>query len=124
MTAHDCDRTQARLSSLLDDELSEDERQSLLADVQACSRCQQAFNALQTTVGQLSRLRQPAPPTFLSDIQSQIRTRSRGRFFGRKRKLLFGRVPFEWISLVMIVTMLVYYIVTMQSSPTEVTPAP
>ena len=46
-----------------------------------------------------------------------------GRFFGRRR-LLFGRIPFEWVSLAMIVAMLVYYIVTQHASPTQVAPGP
>jgi hypothetical protein len=58
----------------------------------------------------------------LESVQAQINRRSRGRFFG-KRFLLFGRIPFEWLSLAMIVAMLVYYIVVLQTSPTGVVPA-
>ena len=74
-------------------------------------------------LGRLHGLRAAAPPSFLSDIKSQIHRRSRGRFFA-KRWLLFGRVPFEWVSFLMILAMLLYYIVEMQSAPTGVTPAP
>ena len=49
-------------------------------------------------------------------------TRSRGRFFDG-RWLLFGRIPFEWVSLVMILAMLVFYILVLRDAPTSVTPA-
>jgi len=38
--------------------------------------------------------------------------------------MLFGRIPFEVISLVMILVMLVYYILSLQGSPTTVKPGP
>ena len=123
MSDHDCERTQAEFSALLDNELSDDQRRLVLAQVKTCGACATALDELRAAVASLSQLKQAAPPTFLADVQNQIRQRSRGRFFG-KRFLLFGRIPFEWVSLVMILAMLGYYIITMQSSPTEVTPLP
>jgi len=120
---HDCQRTQEQLSALLDNELSDDDRRRVLTEVQSCEACTKALEELRATLTNLSRLRQAAPPRFLEDIQKQINQRSKGRFFG-KRFMLFGRIPFEWVSLVMILAMLAYYIVTMQSSPTDVTPTP
>ena len=55
-------------------------------------------------------------PSFLPDIKQQIYKRSRGRFFGPRWKL-FGRIPFEWVSLATIIAMLVYYIAMMHGSP-------
>jgi hypothetical protein len=72
-------------------------------------------------MGQLGALKRTAPVSFLENVQEQINRRSRGRFFG-KRGLLFGRIPWEWVSLAMIVAMLVYYIVVLQTSPTGVVP--
>ena len=123
MRAHDCDRTQAEFSALLDNELSDDDRRVVMADLAACPLCAAALEELRVAVASLGKLKQGAPPTFLSDVQNQIRVRSKGRFFS-KRWLLFGRIPFEWVSLVMILAMLAYYIVMMQSSPTGVTPVP
>jgi len=74
-------------------------------------------------VGLLGRLKQPAPPGFLPGIQQQINRRSRGRFFGQRWKL-FGRIPFEWVSLAMIIAMLIYYIALTHGSPTGVRPVP
>ncbi len=123
MTSHNCEQTQEQLSALLDNELSDDQRRALLAELETCAACTQALEDLRQTVSVMSGLRKSAPPTFLADVQNQIRHRSKGRFFG-KRFLLFGRIPFEWVSLVMIMAMLAYYIITMQSSPTDVTPTP
>ena len=42
----------------------------------------------------------------------------------RPRWKLFGRIPFEWVSLGTIIAMLVYYIAMMHGSPSGVRPAP
>jgi anti-sigma factor RsiW len=123
MSPHNCENTQAEFSALLDNELSDDQRRVVMAAVRECTTCAAALEEFREAVRSLSQLKQAAPPTFLKDVQQQIRVRSKGRFFG-KRFLLFGRIPFEWVSLVMIMAMLAYYIVTMQSSPTQVTPLP
>jgi len=69
------------------------------------------------------QLKQPAPPRFLPDIQRQIYQRSRGRFFSRRWKL-FGRIPFEWVSLATIIAMLIYYLAMLHGTPGGVKPAP
>jgi len=88
-----------------------------------CIQCRTDLEGLRRTMGGLGRLKAGAPPAFLENIQAQINRRSRGRFYG-KRALLFGRIPFEWLSLATIIAMLVYYIVVMHGSPTGVNPAP
>lgn len=88
-----------------------------------CAACTTELAQFRSTLGQLGNLRTKAPGSFLNDIQNQIRTRSKGRFFSR-RHLFFGRVPFEWVSLAMILAMLVYYIYTTHSVPTHVAPGP
>ena len=57
--------------------------------------------------------------SFLPQIQKQIFLRSRGRLFGGRWKL-FGRVPFEWVSLAMIIAILVYFIFYLRLVPTRV----
>jgi anti-sigma factor RsiW len=89
-----------------------------------CIQCRTSLERFRRTLGGLGRLKGAAVPnSFLADIQQQINRRSRGRFF-RRRWLLFGRIPFEWLSLAMIVAMLAYYLVMLQSSPTGVKPIP
>ena len=82
-----------------------------------------AESASARRVGSLGRLKQAAPPSFLADIKQQIYKRSRGRFFAPRWKL-FGRIPFEWVSLATIIAMLVYYIAMLHGSPGGVRPAP
>ena len=114
-------RTREQLSAYLDNELSDEERRVVHTHLEGCAACLAELETMRATLGSLSRLKRQAPPNFLPSIQDQIRTRSRGRFFG-KRWLLFGRIPFEWVSLVMIIAMLVYYIITLQGEPTSGSP--
>lgn len=115
----------SRFSSYLDGEIPDAERIALEQHLAGCAPCRTELEAFRRTVGGLGALRRtaPAPQTFLPRIQRQIFVRSKGRFFGR-RWLLFGRIPFEWVSLVMIVAMLVYYIAMLRGSPTGVKPTP
>ena len=117
----DHEQAQSNFSDYVDGSLSERVRAEVDAHLAACIQCRTNLQQFRDTMGKLASLKKKAPATFLPDIKQQINTRSRGRFFG-KRWLLFGRIPFEWVSLVMIVVMLVYYIITLQSSPTTVTP--
>lgn len=110
-------------SALVDDELPAERRAEVELHLRACADCRAELDKFQATVGRLGGLRARAPRTFLADVQNQIRTRSRGRFFGR-RHLIFGRIPFEWVSLAMIIAMLGYYIIATHSAPTHVAPSP
>jgi len=116
-------RLNERMSAYLEGELPSEEKAAVEQHLATCIQCRTNLNQFRATLGKLSQLKKKAPRSFLPDIQQQINSRSRGRFFGR-RWMLFGRIPFEVISLVMIVAMLVYYIVSLQSAPTTVTPSP
>ena len=116
-------QAQESFSDYLDGTLAERTRAEVDQHLALCIQCRTELEGFRRAVGSLGKLKKPAPASFLPAIQNQIFTRSRGRFFGRRWKL-FGRIPFEWVSLLMIVVMLVYYIVTLQSTPTTVTPAP
>jgi len=111
-------------SAYLEGDLPPEQKASVEHHLATCIQCRTSLERFRRTLGGLGSLKQTAAPTsFLAAIQQQIHRRSRGRFF-RRRKLLFGRIPFEWLSLAMIVAMLVYYIVVLQSSPTGVKPIP
>lgn len=112
-----------KLSAYLEGDLAAPEKAAVDQHLAGCARCQKDLDQFRETIGKLSKLKDKAPRSFLPDIKQQIHDRSRGRFFG-KRWLLFGRIPFEWVSLLMIVAMLVYYIVMLQGAPTSVTPGP
>jgi anti-sigma factor RsiW len=107
----------------VDGTLPEAQKSELQQHLGACIQCRTELEAFRRAIGSLGRLRKPAPPSFLPAIQNQIFTRSRGRFFGRRWKL-FGRIPFEWVSLAMIVAMLLYYIALQHGSPAGVRVAP
>lgn len=122
MTATDSHkRATEAFSAYLEGDLGENERAYVDEHLATCMQCRVSFERFRRTMGNLGRLKRTAPVTFLESIQTQINKRSRGRFFG-KRYLLFGRIPFEWLSLAMIIAMLVYYIIFLQSSPTGVVP--
>ena len=116
-------RAQAGFSAYLDGDLPDAERQFITEHLAVCIQCRTELARLKAAVQQLGGMREKAPRSFLADIQKQINTRSKGRFFGRRR-LLFGRIPFEWVSLAMIVAMLVYYIISQHAAPTQVAPGP
>jgi anti-sigma factor RsiW len=110
-------------SDFLDGTLAERDRSALEQHLAACIQCRTDLEAFRRAVGSLGKLKQAAPAGFLPNIQQRIYQRSRGRFFGRRWKL-FGRIPFEWISLATIIAMLIYYIASIHGTPGGVRPAP
>jgi anti-sigma factor RsiW len=110
-------------SAFVDGELAGTAKSELENHLSICIQCRTDLEEFRRAVRGLGRLKHTAPATFLPQIQKQIFVRSRGRFFGARWKL-FGRIPFEWVSLVMIVAMLVYYIIQLHGTPTGVRPAP
>ena len=114
-------RATEAFSAYLEGDLGPAERAHVDEHLAACMQCRVSLERFRRTVGRLGALKRTAPVSFLENVQDQINLRSRGRFFG-KRGLLFGRIPWEWVSLAMIVAMLVYYIVVLQTSPTGVVP--
>jgi anti-sigma factor RsiW len=110
-------------SDYVDGTLGPLEKSELEQHLAACIQCRTDLQAFRQAVGSLGKLKGGAPPSFLVDVQQQIYRRSRGRFFKQRWKL-FGRIPFEWVSLIMIVAMLIYYLALLHGSPTAVRPAP
>jgi anti-sigma factor RsiW len=119
----DHEQAQSAFSDYVEGSLAAREKTELEQHLGACIQCRTELQAFRRTVGSLGKLKQPAPPGFLPGIQQQINRRSRGRFFRRRWKL-FGRIPFEWVSLAMIIAMLLYYIALIHGSPTGVRVAP
>jgi len=121
----DHEQAQSTFSDYVDGSLPERQRTEVDQHLASCIQCRTELTGFRKTLASLGRLKQTAtaPASMLGDIQQQIYKRSRGRFF-RKRWLLFGRIPFEWISLGTIIAMLVYYIALMHGSPGGVRPTP
>jgi predicted anti-sigma-YlaC factor YlaD len=103
-------------SDYLDGSLVARDRTTLEQHLASCIQCRTELEAFRRAVGSLGKLKQTAPVGFLPSIQQRIHVRSRGRFFGPRGKL-FGRVPFEWISLATIIAMLIYYIASIHGTP-------
>jgi anti-sigma factor RsiW len=110
-------------SDYVDGTIAPRDKTALEQHLAACIQCRTELESFRRALGSLGKLKQAAPPRFLPDIQKQIYQRSRGRFFSRRWKL-FGRIPFEWISLAAIIVMLLYYIATLHGAPGGVKPAP
>jgi len=110
-------------SDFVDGTLAARDKSALEQHLAACIQCRTELESFRRAVGSLGKLKQPAPPRFLPDIQRQIYERSRGRFFGRRWRV-FGRIPFEWVSLATIIAMLIYYIAMLHGTPGSVKPAP
>jgi anti-sigma factor RsiW len=106
-------------SSFVEGELVAPAKTELEHHLSVCIQCRTDLEEFRRAVGGLGRLKHAAPDSFLPQIQKQIFLRSRGRFFGGRWRL-FGRIPFEWVSLAMIIAMLVYYIVHLRGVPTGV----
>jgi anti-sigma factor RsiW len=119
----DHQQAESAFTDYLDGTLPARDKSALEQHLAACIQCRTDLESFRRAVGSLGKLKQAAPVGFLPGIQRQIHQRSRGRFFGR-RWMLFGRIPFEWVSLATIVAMLIYYLALLHGSPTGVRPAP
>ena len=116
--------TQGGFSAYLDGELPDAERRVVDEHLAVCIQCRTELTRLKATAAAAGRPARAGAADRSWRTSRSRSTRARaGRFFGRRR-LLFGRIPFEWVSLAMIVAMLVYYIVTQHASPTQVAPGP
>jgi anti-sigma factor RsiW len=116
-------QAQDTFSDYLDGTLPERARADVDQHLAICIQCRTELESFRRTVGSLGKLKLTAPASLLPDIKQQIYKRSRGRFFGPRWKL-FGRIPFEWVSLATIIAMLVYYLAMLYGSPGGVKPVP
>lgn len=116
-------QAQDEFSDFVDGTLPELRRAEIEQHLATCIQCRTELAAFRRTLGSLGRLKQPAPASLPADVKQQIYRRSRGRFFAPRWKL-FGRIPFEWISLATIIAMLVYYLAILHGTPSGVRPTP
>ena len=119
----DHEAAQELFSDYLEGTLAEAERGQLAAHLEGCADCRAELEALRTTLRSLSGLRSlPPPENFVRKVEQRIARRSRGRFFGQERVLM--RIPFEWISFVIIILMLAVYMIMLQGQVKKVHPGP
>jgi anti-sigma factor RsiW len=116
-------QAQDTFSDYIDGTLTARLRTDVDQHLAVCIQCRTELESFRRTMESLGRLRQSAPADMLPGIKQQIYRRSRGRFFAPRWKL-FGRIPFEWVSLATIIAMLVYYLAMLHGSPSGVHSAP
>jgi predicted anti-sigma-YlaC factor YlaD len=101
---------QELFSDYLEGELPPEQQRELTAHLEGCEPCQREFSVFQQTLRSLSGLQILSPPEgFVGKVQQRIYRRSRGRFFITERMML--RIPFEWISFIIILLMLAMYLI-------------
>lgn len=114
-------QAQSTFSDYVDGTLPDRDRAEVDQHLAVCIQCRTELESFRRALRALGGMKQHAPPSFLPDIKQQIYRRSRGRFFAPRWKL-FGRIPFEWVSLATIIAMLVYYLAVLHSAPHGVRP--
>ena len=124
----DRQRAKELFSDYLEDELEDAEKRELEAFLEQDPAAKAELEALKKTLSSLYGLRAkaPAPPPDLANkVERRIRRRSRGRFFAQGSGRLLWRVPFEWISFIIILLLLALYMTTvLEGRKKKAQPAP
>lgn len=108
------DRAMAAFSDYLDGSLGADEKAKLEQHLAGCAPCRAELDALQQTLDAMRGTSRPeAPPEFMDGLREQIRVRSRGRFFGERRR----SYRLEVASLVTLVIAVLIYVVLQMVQP-------
>jgi predicted anti-sigma-YlaC factor YlaD len=114
-------QAQELFSDYLDGELPPEEQEAFLSHLQCCAICQKELNTLKQMIHSLSGLpKVPVPHGFDRKVQQRIYRRSHGRFF--RSESVFMRLPFEWVSFIIIIIMLVLYLFMIQNHMKSVSP--
>lgn len=110
------DEVAIRIMDYLDGEMSEEERSAFETEVQGDPALRKELEAMQSTMGVVQGLQMKfAPDHFVAEVESKVRTRSRGRFFGYQA-LYSSRIPYEVFAVVAIAIMAGMW---MMSSPDD-----
>jgi len=110
---------QSEFSDYVDGELAAPARAKLEQHLAGCAICRDELVSFQSTVAALHGTAHAAPssvtpsPEFMNSLRAQIRTRSKGRFFGGQRR----SYRIEIASLVMLVVAVIIYVTLHLASP-------
>jgi len=119
----DHEKARELFSKHLDGEIDGEQRRELEVHLEGCDDCRQELATLRMMMSTLAGLAPAEPPKdFARKVQHTIRRRSQGRFFSAEG--LLRRIPFEWISFVIILLMLVMYYMVVQTAQVKPAPAP
>lgn len=103
----------ALFNAYFEGDMTADEREAFTAMLDADDALRREYDHFVDIMGGLRNLPlEFAPDTFVADVQTRIRTRSRGRFFAESHiyNLYRSRVPYEVIAIVMILVMAASYL--------------
>ncbi|MCK5799490.1 MAG: hypothetical protein KAI47_20005 [Deltaproteobacteria bacterium] len=111
------DRQRAKdlYSDYIEGELDAAEEAELEAYLETDNVARAEVEALRKTLSSLFSLRAsspPAPANLAKKVERRIQRRSRGRFFSQDSQKLLWRIPFEWISFIVILLLLALYMTT------------
>jgi predicted anti-sigma-YlaC factor YlaD len=103
-------------SEYFDGDLPAGKAREVEEHLDSCPGCRDAYDEFQESLGSLRSLNRSAPPPdFEQKLKRRIRVRSRGRFFSEaSQPHVVTRVPFELISLILIlIAMSLLYLMTL-----------
>jgi anti-sigma factor RsiW len=107
-------RAEAQFSAFVDGMLPAAERAALEQHLASCERCRGELDSFKQTMAAVQKSSPVTPsPEFMDKLRSQIRTRSRGRFFGDRPR----SYKLEIASLVMLVVAVTIYLVLQMVQP-------
>ena len=105
----DHDRVRELLSDYLEGNLPDEQAAEVRAAIEASAELKAETAALRETMSALSGLHQlDQAPDIAAKVEKKIHRRSRGRFFSEEPT--WRKLPFEWISLVVIMLLLATYL--------------
>lgn len=119
MRAMDHEAAQALFSAYVDGELTAAERAVVHEHLAGCAPCTTELASFRSTLEAMRGAVPVAPPdAFMDELKAQIRTRSRGRFFGQRR----GGYGLEIASLVTLLIAVGVYVLLSVMQPTWLVP--
>lgn len=115
----DHETVQNLFSEYMEGDLPEEKAREVKEHIESCEECREAFQRCKDSVDSLRSLSKVSPPPDLEQrIKRRIRARSRGKFFRElSQPHVIIRVPFEIISLILIlIAMACFYLMTLVTS--------
>ena len=110
MTKLDHQGAKDRFDRYYEGDLPAEEQRAMDGHLAECAECRAEYQRLVQALSLLSGMRRAhAPKDFVDGVQGQIRKRSRGRFFGRRPDLT-SRLPYEVLSVVMLIAILAIFL--------------
>jgi predicted anti-sigma-YlaC factor YlaD len=112
----DHETIQDMFSEYMEGELSGEKARQVEEHLESCEECREMFDLCKDSVSSLRSLSKVDPPRDLEQkIKKRIRARSRGKFFSATSdQHVVHRVPFEFISLILIlIAMALFYMMTL-----------